>query len=146
MVTQLKVNKYLKQKFENQKNLKKNISNAFLTPMKELSLIPYIFSQIKLFTSGQTRSTSGLRSSNCGDTTVISNRKKPLVPRASRNTSNASMLVGTKIDNDRSFNQTESRRLTRWNSRVEEIIEKLEDNQSRMQRRTTIVQPLLKEN
>ena len=56
------------------------------------------------------------------------------------------MLVGTKIDNDRPLNRTENRRLTRWNSRVEEIIEKLEDNQSRMQRRTTIVQPLMKEN
>ena len=38
VVTQLKVNKYLKQKFENQKNLKANISNALLTPMKESCL------------------------------------------------------------------------------------------------------------
>ena len=38
VVTQLKVNKYLKQKFENQKNLKTNISNALLTPMKESCL------------------------------------------------------------------------------------------------------------
>ena len=59
MVTQLKVNKYLKQKFENQKNLKANISNALLTPMKESCLKVISVRQ----TSGSTSSSaSGLTS------------------------------------------------------------------------------------
>ena len=66
-------------------------------------------------------------------------QNKPLVPRASRNMSDASMWVGTKIETDRSLNRTESRRLSRWSSRVDEIIEKLENNQSQVQRRTTII-------
>ena len=49
------------------------------------------------------------------------------------------MWVGTKIETDRSLNRTESRRLSRWSSRVDEIIEKLENNQSQVQRRTTII-------
>ena len=53
--------------------------------------------------------------------------------------SDASLWVGTKIETDRSLNRTESRRLSRWSSRVDEIIEKLENNQSQVQRRTTII-------
>ena len=64
--------------------------------------------------------------------------------------SDASLWVGTKIETDRSLNRTESRRLSRWSSRVDEIIEKLENNQSQVQRRTTIIrrpsnEPPLKE-
>ena len=49
--------------------------------------------------------------------------------------SDASLWVGTKIETD--LKRNESRQ--RWSSRVDEIIEKLEDNQSRVQRRTTII-------
>ena len=51
--------------------------------------------------------------------------------------SDSSLWVGTKIETD--LKRNESRRLSRWSSRVDEIIEKLEDNQSRVQRRTTII-------
>ena len=57
VVTQLKVNKYLKQKFENQKNLKANISNALLTPMKESCLKP-----VRLISGSTSGLTSGLSS------------------------------------------------------------------------------------
>ena len=53
--------------------------------------------------------------------------------------SDTSLWVETKIETDRSLKRNESRRLSRWSSRVDEIIEKLEDNQSRVQRRTTII-------
>ena len=63
MVTQLKVNKYLKQKFENQKNLKANISNALLTPMKESCLKVIPVRQTSGMTSDLTSDlTSGLTS------------------------------------------------------------------------------------
>ena len=136
MVTQLKVNKYLKQKFENQKNLKTNISNALLTPMKEscLKIYPVWVNTLPLWLP----------------VWHPVKQNKPLVPRASRNMSDSSLWVGSKIETDRSLSRTESRRLTRWSSRVDEIIEKLEDNQSRVQRRTTIIRrpstdPSLKE-